>query len=205
MDHLSSVHTFVRSPSPSGRPQARLACRGCRLRPGAWVQLLRSNFKESIEGWLMIMSQPGAGPDSGLECHQDTGAWGSQAASWSQAHWPAHLPVNSHGATVPRLPLVPIGMGSRLELMPVGMGTVYCLALAYAFWHGLGQYEAICNSSKIVSVYGRTYGHRGSSCIVHHLLLSVQDGWLQAAERALLGHKKVESWLCKHTRSTGRA
>ena len=36
---------------------------------------------------------------------------GSQAALRYLAHWPTHFPVNSHGATVPRLPLVPIGMG----------------------------------------------------------------------------------------------
>ena len=36
--------------------------------------------------------------------------------------------------------LMSVGMGSFSKLVPVNMG----LGLAYAFWHGLGQYDPIC-------------------------------------------------------------
>ena len=68
-------------------------------------------------------------------------AGGSQAASPQTrcpAHWPAHLPVNHHGATV-----TACAHWHGFSLRAYACWHGFWLALAYAFWHELGQYDAI--------------------------------------------------------------
>ena len=194
MAYLSCVHTFV-----SG---VRHLAAGPRLNlptGAAACGLLLSNFKGLIEGGLMILSCTGPGPTRNASDYYNYATRMPEAAR--QRHGgltglPAGPRTYQWTVTVPRLLLVPIGMGSRLnfQLRAYACWHGFWLALASAFWHGLGHYDAICNVARLCnvvtrfeSVHGRTSGHRGSSGIIHRLLLSVQDGGLRAAARTQEG------------------
>ena len=136
------IHICVQSPSPSGRPQAQLAYRGCRLRPRAGVRLLLSNFKELIEGRLMILSCLGPGPAwNATRMHCGRRQPGSVTVPGSLAG-PAHLPMNSQCATDTACAY---WYGFSLRAYSSWHG--FFLALAYALRHGFGQYDTICTSN----------------------------------------------------------